>query len=164
MKYHVTCNITGNLLSHSAENGQNWSISEWNTFAGEQIFHRLSRWTKISPVNRLTGKGFTALVWICFRDIYEVKLSKLLRSFSFTVTAYWILWHFSEFPTRYGLYTVTLCQPYGVVVSGFGEDPVLCHLHGCRHVHPVWFITDTSNFRLVCTLEFPYKVHTTSLI
>ena len=27
-----------------------------------------------------------------------------------------------------------------------------------------WFITDISNFRLVCPLEFPYKVHATSLI
>ena len=25
-------------------------------------------------------------------------------------------------------------------------------------LHPVWFITDTSNFRLVCPLEFPYLV------
>ena len=31
-------------------------------------------------------------------------------------------------------------------------------------LHPVWFITDTSNFRLVCPLEFPYMVHATSLI
>ena len=29
---------------------------------------------------------------------------------------------------------------------------------------PVWFITATSNFRLVCPLEFPYMVHATSLI
>ena len=32
------------------------------------------------------------------------------------------------------------------------------------HIHPVWFIMDTSNFRLVCPLEFPYMVHATSLI
>ena len=31
-------------------------------------------------------------------------------------------------------------------------------------IHPVWFITDTSNFRLVCPLEFPYTVHATLLI
>ena len=31
-------------------------------------------------------------------------------------------------------------------------------------IHPVWFIRDTSNFRLVCHLEFPYMVHTTLLI
>ena len=31
-------------------------------------------------------------------------------------------------------------------------------------VHPVWFITDTSNVRLACPLEFPYMVHATSLI
>ena len=31
-------------------------------------------------------------------------------------------------------------------------------------IHPVWFIPDTSNFRLVCPLEFPSMVHTTSLI
>ena len=31
-------------------------------------------------------------------------------------------------------------------------------------IHPVWFITDTSNFRLVCSLEFPYTVNATSLI
>ena len=29
---------------------------------------------------------------------------------------------------------------------------------------PVCFITDTSNVRLVCPLEFPYMVHATSLI
>ena len=28
----------------------------------------------------------------------------------------------------------------------------------------MWIVTDTSNFRLVCTLEFPYTVHTMSLI
>ena len=31
-------------------------------------------------------------------------------------------------------------------------------------LHPVWFITDTSNFRLVCPLESPHMVHATSLI
>ena len=31
-------------------------------------------------------------------------------------------------------------------------------------IHPVRFITDTSNFRLVCPLEFPYMVHATLLI
>ena len=66
MKYHATCNVIGNLLSHSAENGQNWSISKWNTFTGEHIFHRLSWWTRISPVNRLNRKGFTALMHASF--------------------------------------------------------------------------------------------------
>ena len=33
-----------------------------------------------------------------------------------------------------------------------------------RPVHPVWFIMDTSNFRLVCPLELSYMVHATSLI
>ena len=33
-----------------------------------------------------------------------------------------------------------------------------------HQLHPIWFITDTSNFRLVCPLEFPNMVHTTSLI
>ena len=32
------------------------------------------------------------------------------------------------------------------------------------NIHPVWFITDTSNFRLVCPLEFPYMIHATSQI
>ena len=32
------------------------------------------------------------------------------------------------------------------------------------YLHPVWLITDTSNLRLVCPLEFPYMVHATSLI
>ena len=31
-------------------------------------------------------------------------------------------------------------------------------------MHPVWFITDTPNFRLVSPLEFPDMVHGTSLI
>ena len=30
--------------------------------------------------------------------------------------------------------------------------------------HPVWFVTDTSNFRLVFLLLIPYMVHATSLI
>ena len=30
--------------------------------------------------------------------------------------------------------------------------------------NPLWFITDTSIFRLVWPLEFPYMVHKTSLI
>ena len=33
-----------------------------------------------------------------------------------------------------------------------------------KWVHRIWFITDTSNFRLVCPLEFPCMVPATSLI
>ena len=41
----------------------------------------------------------------------------------------------------------------------------LCERVGkVSYLHPVWFITDTSNFSLVRPLEFPYMVHATSLI
>ena len=33
-----------------------------------------------------------------------------------------------------------------------------------HQIHPVWFITDTSNFGLVRLLEFPYMIHPTSLL
>ena len=33
-----------------------------------------------------------------------------------------------------------------------------------NRIHATWFITDTSNLRVVCPLEFPYTVHATSLI
>ena len=42
-----------------------------------------------------------------------------------------------------------------------GESSLCRHLVHC--IHRVWFITDTSNFRLVCPLEFPYMDHATSL-
>ena len=41
----------------------------------------------------------------------------------------------------------------------------LCERVGkVSYLHPVLFITDTSNVRQVCPLEFPYRVHATSLI
>ena len=53
-------------------------------------------------------------------------------------------------------------------VSAFLEDvsgKMEWNVHKATvQIHPVWFITDTSNFRLVCPLKFPYTVHATLLI
>ena len=38
-----------------------------------------------------------------------------------------------------------------------GVVPYVC-------IHPIWFITDTSSFRLVCPLLIHYMDHATSLI
>ena len=49
----------------------------------------------------------------------------------------------------------------GPIMIGMSLAALVAHL---AKVHPVWFITDTSNFRLACPLELPCMVHATSLV